>query len=91
MRVLFLFRGRYIPVGHLSCGYRVICINTNETLAKYTKEIDGHDTPRKIDAFATDAYYCIVCFLHMICVQGSKSVCILTCFLISHALYFLYA
>ena len=52
----------------LPCGMHI-----HETLGKNTNEIHGYDTPQKIDAYATDVYYCIVYFLHIICVQTLKN------------------
>ena len=43
-------------------------MHIHDTLGKNTNEIDGQDIPRIIDAYATDAYYCIVYLLYMICV-----------------------
>ena len=54
--------GNVCPVGRLlawlSCDMQI-----HETLGINTIEFDGHDTSRKIDAYATDAYNCIVCFI----------------------------
>ena len=41
--------------------------------------------------YATDAFFCIVYILHMICVQTAKNVCILHCNINMHTFYFLYA
>ena len=66
-------------------------MHTHETLGKNSKQTDGHDTPRKLDAYATDAYYCIICFLHIICVQSAKIYAYLHCNINMHTLYFLCA
>ena len=66
-------------------------MHTHEILGKNSKQIDGHDTPRKLDAYATDAYYWIIWFLHIICVQSAKIYAYLHCNINMHTLYFLCA
>ena len=65
----------HIPLGKPSWTFTVWLpcdMHIHKTLGKNTNGIEGQDIPRKIDAYTTDAYYCIVFILHMLCASSAK-------------------